>query len=53
MAHAAAGEPMIGGVLLDSQAPFRLLKMCRFNGDWSDDFHLYSLRWIPGETQYK
>lgn len=48
LAHASAGEALIGGVLLDSQAPFRLLKMCRFNGVWSDDFHLYSLRWIPG-----
>lgn len=49
IAHSAAGESMIGGVLLGSEPPFRLLKMCRYNGQWSGEFHIFSLRWMPGK----
>lgn len=52
LAHAAAGESMIGGVLLDAEAPFRVLKMCRYNGHWSDDFHVFALHWTPGRIPY-
>lgn len=48
VAHASANEHLFGGALLDSEAPFRLLRMCRSGSRWSDDYHVYSLYWSPG-----
>lgn len=50
LAHSAAGESMIGGVVLDAEPPFRVLKMCLYNGHWADDFHVFALHWTPGWT---
>lgn len=43
---------LYGGVIVNAEEPFRNEKMCKRTGspiDWSADFHIFTLEWLPNK----
>ncbi|XP_055845362.1 gram-negative bacteria-binding protein 3 [Episyrphus balteatus] len=43
---------LFGGVIINAEEPFRNEKMCKRSGspiDWSADFHVFTLEWLPSK----